>query len=110
MRVHLRNVVYSAVERGVVMGQHRVGKLSKHKQKDIDLVVDTLMKSIWESLDDVMDFTDGSDEQDDPSERPSQIGFHTDAVSGDVLPDQDDDEDEEDKMTRETLHRVHRRK
>ena len=86
MRVHLRNVVQSAIERGLVVGHHRVSKLPKTQQKDMDAFVDTMMKSVWESLDGIIDFRDDDEEVGNDDGRP-RIGFQSvDAVSGTMLP------------------------
>lgn len=108
MRVHLHNVVYSAIERGVVMGHHRVSKLSRQKQKDPDVIVDTMIKSIWESLDGIIDFTDeGAEEEEE--ERSSRIGFTADAVADSVVDTEEKYEEESDEvLPLETKHRIHR--
>ena len=113
MRVHLRNVVQSAIERGLVMGHHRVTKLSKPQQKDMNMVVDTMMKSVWESLDGIIDFRDDDDTtgQED-NERP-RIGFQSvDAVADTILPseeeeDEDEDDDDDAIVPLDVLHRIH---
>lgn len=116
MRVHLRNVVESALERGVVKGHHRITKLPKKKQDDFDVVVDTMMKSIWESLDGIIDFTDDDeDSKDGPSGKDrAGIGFHTtDAVSTDSIVPEDDgenDDDDDDIVPLDVLYRVHTRR
>lgn len=100
MRVHLRNVVESALEKGVVKGQHRITKLPKKKQENFDVVVNTMMKSIWESLDGIIDFTDDDEEPDNTEVTKKPVGFHlVDAVSDKETPrpkDSPDDEDDED--------------
>jgi hypothetical protein len=111
MRVHLRNVVESAVERGVVMGHHRVSKLPRQKQKDPDVVVDTFLKSIWESLDGIIDFTDDGLEHDDEDKPSPRItGFQADAIADTILPSDEEYEDEEEDATipLNVLHRIHR--
>jgi len=109
MRVHLRNVVRSAIERGLVVGHHRVNKLPKLQQKDMDAVVDTMMKSVWESLDGIIDFRDEEHDHDDMGgERSRSIGFQSvDAVSNAALiPEPDDDDD--DIIPLDMLHRIRR--
>lgn len=107
MRVHLKNVVQSAVERGVVTGYHRVSKLPKVKRTNADVVVDTMLHSIWESLDGIIDFTDGDNESPDgPSGQNRAIGFSTDAIGEPMAARDEEDDDEEDRVTRETLHRI----
>lgn len=114
MRVHLRNVVESALERGVVKGHHRITKLPKKKQEDFEVVVTTMMKSIWESLDGIIDFTDDDDEPDAKagSKERTGIGFHSvEAVSNEeVHPSEErhaDDEDDEDIIPLDILYRLH---
>jgi hypothetical protein len=121
MRVHLRNVVHSAIERGLVVGHHRVNKLSKPQQKDMDMVVDTMMKSVWESLDGIIDFRDDDEaahHDDDEADRP-RIGFQSvDAIADTMLPSEEEEEDDEDDddaiVPLDVLHRIryhkHRRK
>lgn len=111
MRVHLKNVVHAAVERGVVIGYHRLQKLPKTKRTDSDIMVDTLLKSIWECLDGIIDFTDEDESSPDEKKDNRTIGFAADAVSDTETPTTDDDEedDEEDSLIPyEVLHRVHR--
>lgn len=109
MRVHLRNVVHSAIERGLVVGHHRVAKLPKPQQKDMDAIVDTMMKSVWESLDGIIDFRDeDQDHEGSDGERPRSIGFQSvDAVSNDALIPEHDDDDE-DIIPLDTLYRIRR--
>lgn len=113
MRVHLKNVVQSALEKGVVVGYHRVEKLSKHKRSDMDAVVDTMMKSLWESLDGIIDFTDEDDPPVKGQERAAGgIGFHSaDAVSTTSVGDdveEDPYDDDEDIVPLDVLYRLHR--
>lgn len=106
MRVHLRNVVHSAIERGLVVGYHRVNKLTKPQQKDMDVVVDTMLKSVWECLDGIIDFRDDDEEMDDEKAGRPQIGFQSvDAVSNEVLPINEDDESE-DIVPLDILYRI----
>jgi len=106
MRVHLRNVVQSAIERGLVVGHHRVSKLPKTQQKDMDAFVDTMMKSVWESLDGIIDFRDDDEEVGNDDGRP-RIGFQSvDAVSGTMLPAEEEIEDDDDIVPLDVLHRI----
>lgn len=106
MRVHLRNVVHSAIERGLVVGHHRVGKLPKPQQKDMDAVVDTMMKSVWESLDGIIDFRDDDEEVGNDDGRP-RIGFQSvDAVSNEILSVEEDEGDDA-IVSLDVLHRIH---
>jgi fructose-1,6-bisphosphatase len=108
MRVHLRNVVHTAIERGLVVGHHRVSKLPKPQQKDMDAVVDTMMKSVWESLDGIIDFRDEEHDHHEhgEDERARSIGFQSvDAVSNETLTPELDDED---IIPLDTLHRIRR--
>jgi hypothetical protein len=111
MRVHLKKVMQSAVEQGVVVGYHRIDKLPKNKRANTDVMVDTMLMSIWESLDGIIDFTDDGEETES---QKKMIGFQADAVS--MIPaisedeaEADDDEDD-DIVPLDTLYRVHRRK
>lgn len=102
MRVHLKNVVHSAVERGIVVGYHRLNKLAKTQQHDDHVRVDTMLKSIWESLDGIIDFTD--DGEDPPAGEKRPIGFATaDAVSDTAVTDEPN---EDDVIPLDVLHRV----
>jgi len=105
MRVHLRNVVYSALERGLVMGYHRVNKLPKHQQKNKDSVINAVMKSLWESLDKVIDFRDDeTEEKDEPLERA--IGFQSvDAVATNVVKPKEDKDNADDSISLDVLYR-----
>jgi len=108
MRVHLRNVVHSAIERGLVVGHHRVDKLAKRQQKDMDMVVNVMVNSVWESLDKIIDFRDDEDETQESSTR-SRIGFHSvDAVAVTSLPVEDETKDENDDgiVPLDVLHRI----
>lgn len=107
MRVLLKGVVGAAVERGVAAGYHRVTKLSRVKRANTDMVVDTILTSIWKSLDGIIDFSDDTEEE---KEKPSRrrMGFsQTDAVSTDT-PGTDDEEEEEDSIPIEVIYRVHK--
>jgi hypothetical protein len=110
MRVHLKNVVHSAVERGLVIGYHRLQKLPKIKRANSDVMVDTFLKSIWECLDGIIDFTDEDDAPSGEKKDGRTIGFAADAVSDtDVTDPEEDTEDEEDGLLPyDVLHRVHR--
>lgn len=113
MRVHLKNVVHSAMERGVVVGYHRIDKLPQQKRSDSDTIVDTILASIWEALDGIIDFSD-DDGHDDDRRRP--IGFVADAVSNTTLdpvdgaatPTEDDDDDDDGIVPLDVLYRVRR--
>ena len=108
MRVHLRNVVHSAIERGLVVGHHRVNKLTKPQQKDMDVVVDTMLKSVWECLDGIIDFRDDDEEMDGEGAGRPRIGFHSvDAVSNEVLPIDEDEDDDDAVVPLDVLHRIH---
>lgn len=109
MRVHLKNVVHSAMERGVVVGYHRITKLPKTKRNNSDVVVDTMLQSIWESLDGIIDFTDDDDEK-SPDKHNHAIGFSTADAVGDTKPEHKSDEDEEEDLSLEILHRLAHRK
>mgnify|MGYP006285400217 CR=1 FL=1 len=50
MRVHLRNVVHSAIERGLVVGHHRVNKLTKPKETYMDVVVAMMLSQSMQSV------------------------------------------------------------
>lgn len=109
MRVHLRNVVESAIERGLVVGHHRVSKLPKQQQKDIDAFVDTMLKSVWESLDGIIDFSDDGPESDenDDADRP-RIGFHSvEAIGGTAATPNEDEDDDDAVVPLDVLHRIH---
>lgn len=110
MRVHLRNVVQTAIERGLVVGYHRVHKLSKPQQKNIDVVVDTMLQSVWSSLDDIIDFRDDDQESGDESQK--RIGFGSvELIATESLAPQDEDKDDEDAVVPlNVLHRIHYRR
>lgn len=110
MRLHLKNVVHSAVERGVAVGCHRLSKLSKVKRANNDIMVDTILHSIWESLDGIIDFTDDSEGMSEESLSERAIGFSTDAVSDTVIHGKEDEEDEEYRIPLTIIHRLHRMK
>ena len=116
MRVHLKNVVHSAIEKGVVVGYHRVSKLPARKRKNSDVVINTILTGIWESLDGIIDFAD--DDSESSEKKPRNIGFGVDAISdipvdADENSDIDDDEDEEDvdgadaAVPLNVIHRIH---
>jgi hypothetical protein len=105
MQVHLKKVVQSAVERGVVVGYHRINNLSKTKRANTDVMVDTMLTSIWESLDGIIDFRDENDGENEKLSRKT-IGFQsTDAVSMIEMPDDNTDDD---SVPLDKLYRVHR--
>ena len=93
MRVFLKNVVNAALERGVVTGYHQVTKLPKTKRANSEVVVATILTSVWKSLDGIIDFSD--DEEGGGAAKPSRpAGFSVGAVSSTTLnPDDDDDEE-----------------
>ena len=110
MRVHLRNVVQSAIERGLVVGHHRLTKLSKSRQNDMDTFVDTLTKSVWESLDGIIDFRDDDHaENDEEDGGRARIGFQSVDAIGEVAPElPEEDEDDDDAIVPlDVLHRIH---
>lgn len=92
MRVFLKNVVIAALERGVASGYHQVIKLPKTKRANSEIVVATILTSVWKSLDGIIDFSDDDDE--DGAAKPSRpAGFSVGAVSSTTLtPDFDGEE------------------
>lgn len=97
MRVHLRNVVHAALERGMVAGYQRVNKLGKPQQKDLGIVIPMMMECVWASLDGLVDFRD-DDDPDASQEHPphkKKIGFdpqYTDVVAKPCISSHDDEE------------------
>lgn len=107
MRVHLKNVVQSAIEKGVVVGYHRVSKLPARKRNNGDVVITTILTGIWESLDGIIDFTD--DDSDSSEKKSRAIGFGVDAIS-DVSVDTEDEEDVDGAdatIPLNVIHRIH---
>lgn len=96
------------------MGHHRVNKLPTRQQKNMDAVVDIMMKSVWESLDGIINFHDDDHEETSAhSDDRNRIGFHvTDAIGEPVAPPQSEDEDEDDDdavVPLDVIHRIHYR-
>lgn len=119
MRVHLRNVIADAVERGVTLGVYRANRHATvpYPEPDIERLVNTVIDTVWDSLDTIVDFDD-----DDEEESSSQtIGFGetphdvADAVSDQtVVADPDYKDTDEDRATRlltrrRDRHRARRR-
>ena len=91
------------------MGHHRVSKLPRQKQKNPDVIIDTMLKSIWESLDGIIDFTDDGMESDEDERPAARIGFQADLVADTMLtPDEEFEDEDEDSLTLHELHRVHK--
>jgi len=90
MRVHLQNVIGSAIERGVRMGYCRASKVAQFdKLQEMDeKFINTVLDHIWQSLDDFVDFSEPEDNN--SGNRP--IGF-VDATSNLWLPDRPSPED-----------------
>jgi hypothetical protein len=103
MRVHLQNVIGTAIERGVRMGYCRASKVAQFdKLQEIDeKFINTILDHIWESLDDFVDFSEPEDNN--SGNRP--IGF-VDATSTQWLPNRSMPDDEiippENKKTLDT--------
>ena len=95
MRVFLKNVIIAALERGVASGYHQTIALPKTKRANSEIVVATILTSVWKSLDGIIDFSD--DEEGGGAAKPSRpAGFSVGAVSSTTLnPDDDDDDDDE---------------
>ena len=104
MRVHFKNVIASAIEAGVVTGYNDA--LNK-KLTDPNAVVDMILQNVWNSLDDIVDFS-----EDDEQETRRPMGFgpsepvYTDAISNDTIADDESDDDMEET---DTLRRATRR-
>lgn len=111
MRVHIKNIVASAISRGLIDGFDAVKADLRRKKLTEDVEVEALGKiglAIWEELDDAIDFSDDDDEETGPG-KPAKMpmGFAAtmpepvvvDAVSDQTLPNDDDldDDDEEDE-------------
>lgn len=98
MRIHLRNVINHALERGIKTGYRNSVRKAKSAAKTAkptkkttttkskvaemnrEQFMGTILESIWKSLDEIVDFRD-EDMQDNPDDK-RQIGFAaTDAVA-----------------------------
>ena len=92
MRVFLKNVVIAALERGVASGYYQVITLPKTKRANSEIVVATILTSVWKSLDGIIDFSD--DDEGGGAAKPSRpAGFSVGAVSSTALIPDDDDEE-----------------
>lgn len=103
MRVHLQNVIGSAIERGVREGYCRASKVAQFdKLVEMDeKFINTMLDHIWQSLDDFVDFSEPEDNN--SGNRP--IGF-VDATSTQWLPDRPSDDEQvvpENKKTLDTV-------
>lgn len=109
MRIHFRNVIGSAIERGVIVGFHRAmtpikkkgsgrSKTTKSVPRTHEESVQVILDCIWESLDTIVDFDDeGQGANDEEESSGNQIGFSTDLVSNiGVESDEDFEDDAED--------------
>lgn len=97
MKVNLHNIVSTAIERGLIDGYRQIS--ANTFQGDADAAVDCLYDSVWQYLQDVVNFKD-----DDEEKQPRKIGFdHADAV-GDTEIEPDEDVDTESGM-RHNRHR-----
>ncbi len=108
MQIFLKNVVAAALERGIVAGYHQVTTLPKTKRANPEVVVDILLKSVWKSLDGIIDFRDGDELESAKSERT--VGFgSTDVVSSTTLSsEKENDDDEKNFLSRERSYRIHK--
>ena len=94
MRVFLKNVIIAALERGVASGYHQVITLPKTKRANSEIVVATILTSVWKSLDGIIDFSDDEEEGGGAAKPSRPAGFSVGAVSSTTLnPDDDDDEE-----------------
>lgn len=84
MKIHLRNVIGAALEKGVVLGFHRANKTASGAPQidgDAEAFCNTMMKTIWECLDPMVDFTDEDTSDDDVA----KIGFEPTDARGSIL-------------------------
>lgn len=87
MRVHLRNVVDTAINHGLLSGYTKFIQLPKKQQLDPNVFVTLMKKTMWESLDVVIDFNE-DDESNESASAPPSIGF---AVSNTTLIAEEDE-------------------
>jgi len=89
MRVHLHNIVSTAIERGLITGYQQI--TSPQFKGSADDAIDCLYSHVWDNLGDLVDFK----EEDDSSSKPipKQIGF-TSAVSSISEATETEDSDE----------------
>lgn len=107
MRIHFRNVIGSAIERGVILGFHRAmtpikkkgsgrSKTTKSIPRTHEESVQVILDCIWESLDTIVDFDDDGQGSDEEESSGNQIGFSTDLVSNVGVESDEDFDDAED--------------
>lgn len=94
MRVFLKNVVIAALERGVASGYHQVITLPKTKRANSEIVVATILTSVWKSLDGIIDFSDDEEEGGGAAKPSRPAGFSVGAVSSTTLNTDPDDNEE----------------
>jgi len=111
MRVHIKNIVASAISRGLIDGFDSVKADIQRKKLSEDAEVVALGKiglAIWRELDDVIDFSDEDDDAGAAKNGKTPMGFsattpeptvQVDAVSSQTLPNDEDEEDDEDEVT-----------
>jgi hypothetical protein len=95
MKVHLKAVIRSGLEKGVILGFHRATKQSNRPpmtDAKAERFVNTVIDSIWECLDPIVDF---SDDDNDNSDKSRPIGFVTDAVGSSRVPEFEKDEEDD---------------
>lgn len=110
MRVHIKNIVASAISRGLIDGFDEVKTDLCRKKLTEEMEIAALGKiglAIWRELDDLIDFSDEDDEVNTGKNPKPPMGFTAstpepmlvDAVSNQTLPNDDemDDEDGDDE-------------
>lgn len=69
MKVHLRSLVGTSIEHGVVESFYRFDPTKEHDKSEI---IDVILSNIWKRLDEVVDFREENDNM-----KPKRIGFET---------------------------------
>lgn len=110
MRVHIKNIVASAISRGLIDGFDTVRGDLQHKKLTEEAEIAALGKiglAIWQELDDVIDFSDEDDEMSAGKSSKTPMGFAAstpepvivDAVSNQALPNDEELDDDDDDGT-----------
>lgn len=107
MRVHIKNIVASAISRGLIDGFDSV-KADLHRKKLTEeeevAALGKIGLAIWRELDDLIDFSDEDDEVSTGKTNKAPMGFAAaapepivvDAVSNQTLPNDEELDDDDD--------------
>jgi hypothetical protein len=91
MRINVKNVIATALLRGIATGYIKSHRTTP-TDKELERVVNTISECVWESLDELIDFSHEDDEK-----KSGRIGFDSaDAVSDTELTEDDEPDTLED--------------